>query len=131
MVAPPVTIVASDHLTSPWFDRDCHASCRRTQVLEWRFRQSHLPADQLARSAVTEEKRALFVFQAKSTRTASYLAALTIIGYLGAVSIPFYCALKRHPSPAATQSLLRHSDFFTTRQPKCVLQLNCIHLPPL
>ena len=34
VMAPPVTIVATDRLTSPWFDGDCHAChrVRRTRV---------------------------------------------------------------------------------------------------
>ncbi len=62
-MAPPVAVLMSHRMSSPWFDAECRACRRRTRALERRFRRSRLPADQLAWSTALDDKRALFTLK--------------------------------------------------------------------
>ena len=59
-LAPPVTITISSRLSTPWYDGECRACCRKVRALERHYRRTRFDTDRLACSTALLEKRELF-----------------------------------------------------------------------
>jgi len=59
-LAPPVTITISSRSSTPWYDGECRACCRKVRALERHYRRTRFDTDCLAWSTALREKRELF-----------------------------------------------------------------------